>query len=198
MSALSDDREFENDNERWTTTPPPTREAKLHPLHVTDTVPRDYKTIPGWGVDLDPRNRPMVPMELPSDVMTARGEVRYWQVPHDKVHMSVEHPNRTPVFGVASPPRGLSGAMRDYAYRYSEGTNRHWMTLTLADRVDVLESLITGLLTGKPDRYIHEKGWSAGAKYGPGSTRINYVTLGAALVGALALGAIVKGALRDD
>lgn len=178
---------MDDNHERWTTTPPPTTEAKLHPKHVTDTVPRDYRMIPGWGLDLDPRNRPMVPMELPSDVTNVRGEVRHWQVPHDKVHMSTEHPNLTPVFGLASPPRGLSGAMRNYAYRYSEGTNRHWMTLTMADRVDVFESLIGSLFTGKPDRYIKEKGWTAGMKYGRGEMRPGLLKV-MALVGAVALG----------
>src|SRR5207253_7460861 len=86
--------------------------------------------------------RPMFPRELPSTVETVRGDVKDWQKPKVKVHMSNEHPNLTPVFGTACPPKGLSGLLRDYAYQYGEATNRHWMTLLLADRVDMVETMI--------------------------------------------------------
>jgi hypothetical protein len=162
------------------------RDAELDPHHVTETVPPDYRKVPGWGVDLDPKNRPMFPMELPSDVMTARGDVQDWQVPPHKIHMSIEHPNLTPVFGTSCPPKGLSGLLRDYAYKYSEGTNRHWMTLTIADRIDILESMIGSALRGKPDRFIKEKGWGAKLRYCEGHGR-NYLAIGAAVVGVAAL-----------
>jgi len=182
---------------RWTTTAPPTREASLDPHHVTNTVPTDYRTVKGWGVDLDPKNRPMFPMELPSDVQNVRGEVAAWQVPSSEVYVSIEHPNRTPVFGESCPPKGLSGAMRNYAYRYGEGTNRHWMTLVLADRVDIFESLFSAAAHGKPDRYIKEKAWSANLKYdserGP-----NYFAVGAVVLGAIAAGALLRRALSRD
>lgn len=184
-----------DDNEpRWTTTAPPTRDASLDPHHVTETVPRDYRTIKGWGVDLDPKNRPMFPMELPSDVQSVRGDVQAWQVPSMDVYVSIEHPNRTPVFGETCPPKGLSGALRKYAYRYGEGTNRHWTTLILADRIDIFESLFGGVLEGRPDRYIQEKGWRANVKYdserGP-----NYVAVGVALLGVVAVGALLRRTL---
>jgi hypothetical protein len=135
------------------------------PGHSVSNVPRDYKTVLGWGADLDPANRPSYPKELPSNVMTARGEVRDWQVPPHKIHVSNEHPNLTPVFGTACPPSGLSGRLRDYAFEFGEATNRHWMTLLLADRVNMVESMIGDALRGKPDHYIREKGWSANLKY---------------------------------
>ena len=111
-----------------------------------------------WGADLDPAIALRIE-ELPSTVRTARGEVRDWQKPHTKVHVSNEHPNLTPVFGASVPSRGLSGWLRDYAYEYGEATNRHWMTLILADRVDIDEHLATDLLAGRPDNYVREKGW---------------------------------------
>ena len=182
---------------RWTTTAPPRRDASLDPHHVTTTVPSDYRSIKGWGVDLDPKDRPMFPMELPSDVMDVRGDVETWQVPSMDVYVSIEHPNRTPVFGETCPPKGLSGALRKYAYRYGEGTNRHWMTLILADRIDILESLVGGVLRGRPDRYIQEKGWKANLEYdserGP-----NYIAVGAVLLGAIAAGALLRRALSRD
>lgn len=179
---------------RWTTTAPPRRDASLDPHHVTETVPADYRSIKGWGVDLDPKDRPMYPMELPSDVTDVRGEVNAWQVPSMDVYVSIEHPNRTPVFGETCPPRGLSGVLRNYAYRYGEGTNRHWMTLILADRIDVLENLVGDTLRGRPDHYIEEKGWKANFKYDD-ERGTNYVAVGVTLIGAIAVGALLRRAL---
>ena len=181
---------------RWTSNAPPMRDTDLDPHHVTETVPADYRQVKGWGVDLT--NRPMYPMELPSDVMTARGQVRDWQVPEGKVHLSIEHPNLTPVFGTACPPKGLSGRMRDYAYQYSEGTNRHWMTLVFADRVDVLESLFGGVLRGKPDNWPAEKAWGTRLRAVDPARRVRFMAAGAAVVGAVALGLILKSALSEE
>jgi hypothetical protein len=164
--------------------------------HSRATIPADYRTINGWGADLDPANRPSYPKELPSDVMNVRGEVTDRQVPHAKVHVSNEHPDLTPVFGIACPPKGLSGALRDYAYEYGEASNRHWLTLMLADRIDVVESLVMDALRGKPDRYIKEKGWTAYAKYG--NRKQKAVVVGAALLGALAVGLMIASVTRDD
>src|SRR4051812_27751295 len=58
------------------------------PGHSHANLPDDYKQIKGWGADLDPKNRPAVPRELPSDVMTVRGDVKHWQKPRQKIHMS--------------------------------------------------------------------------------------------------------------
>ena len=163
--------------------------------HSTANLPDDYRKINGWGADLDPAKRPAVPKELPSTVMTARGDVKHWQEPRVKIHVSNEHPGITPVFGESCPPRGISGLIRDYAYQYGEGTNRHWMTLMLADRVDVYESAIADMLRGD---YAHNKGWSAYKKYGD-SNRGRYLTLGLAALGAVALGLVLTTAMnRED
>ncbi|HEY6843465.1 MAG TPA: hypothetical protein VI391_04805 [Thermoanaerobaculia bacterium] len=107
--------------------------------HSAEYVPADYRTINGWGADLDPANRPAVPRELPSSVTTVRGDVKHWQQPHQKIFMSNEMPGLTPVFGETCPPHGLSGALREYAFQFGEATSRHWMTLMLADRVERIE-----------------------------------------------------------
>ncbi len=52
----------------------------------------------------------------------------------------------TPIYGTANPPHGVAGAMRRLAYQYPENLARHWMTLLLADRVDVVEDRLGGLL----------------------------------------------------
>ena len=67
------------------------------------------------------------------------------QVPKVKIHKSTEHARLTPVFGTSCPPRGLSGLLRDYAYTLSEGRLSRWMTLMLADRVNVVEDALEDL-----------------------------------------------------
>jgi hypothetical protein len=157
------------------------------PGHSRAHVPADFRTIDGWGADLDPANRPAVPRELPSDVLTARGDVKHRQVPRGKVHMSNEYPDLTPVFGDTVQPRGLSGLIRDYAYNFGEATNRHWMMLLLADRIDVYESAVVDLFTG---RYVKEKGWTTPHLAEMDSkTRHSYAFVGAVAVIGLAIAA---------
>jgi hypothetical protein len=167
------------------------------PSHTRRHVPANYRDVRGWGADLDPANRPMFPKELPSDVTTARGEVKDWQTSSMKVHMSVEHPNLTPVFGTSCPPKGLSGLLRDYAYQFGEGSNRHWMTLVLADRVDMIECMVADPFRGRGDNYIAEKGWSANWKYASGAQRRRYASIAAAAVGGIAVAMLLRKVLRD-
>ena len=117
------------------------------------------RTIHGWGVDLDPKDRPAVPKEL----LTPEDTGAHWDFPerqpeHWPRERSPEHKFLTPVFGTSCPPKGLSGAIRRYAYRYSEGRLTHWLLLVGADRVDVLESRVTSALRGHPDNPITESG----------------------------------------
>jgi hypothetical protein len=173
-------------------------DAAPAPGHSTKNLPRDFRKINGWGVDLDPKNRPAVPRELPSDVKTVRGDVEHWQVPHVKIFMSNEQPGLTPVFGEAQPPRGLSGLLREYAYQFGEGTNRHWMTLMMANRVDVMESAIIDALKGKPDNYVKEKGWAASIRNRGEERSGDILMVGAAALTALAVGLVLKTVLSDD
>jgi hypothetical protein len=71
---------------------------------------------------------------------------------------SIEHQMLTPVFGTSTPPRGLSGMVRRYAYRYSEGRAAHWLLLLGADRVDAVESHLASFLTLRPDNPFTETG----------------------------------------
>src|SRR3954463_15768632 len=90
------------------------------PGHSHENMPSDYKQINGWGADLNPKDRPAVPRELPTESKTLRGDVKHWQKPTHKIHMSNEQPGLTPVFGTSCPPGGLSGLIKDYAYQYGE------------------------------------------------------------------------------
>jgi hypothetical protein len=49
------------------------------------------------------------------------------------------HEPMPPVFGTAVPPQGLSGRIREAAYRHPDHVMRHWTMLLFADRVDVWE-----------------------------------------------------------
>src|SRR3954451_22162452 len=66
-----------------------------------------------------------------------------------------------PVFGTAQPPSGIPGAIRRYAYHYSEGRTAHWLLLVLGDRVDAWEHHLKSLLTLHPDNPITETGVKA-------------------------------------
>ncbi|MCG7630958.1 hypothetical protein MHN80_01395 [Gordonia McavH-238-E] len=115
--------------------------------------------IPGWGVDVDTANRPAVPRELP--VAPAPGV--HWTVLDDQPERrprerSNEHAFLTPVFGTSTPPRGLSGAIRRSAYRYSEGRAAHWLILLGADRVASIEAHLASFATARPDNPLTETG----------------------------------------
>ena len=115
--------------------------------------------IPGWGVDLDWRDRPAVPMEDFDPGATNA----HWDFPERQPEkwpreMSPEHGILPPVFGTACPPRGISGAIRKYAYTLSEGRTSHWMLLMLADRIDVMESRVEAVGEGRPDNPLSETG----------------------------------------
>jgi len=104
----------------------------------------DPATILGWGADLDPADRPAVPKErMPPRLenIPAPGQ----QESDVLVLHSTERPGITPVFGTSVPPSGLSGVLRKRAFRRSENDIRHWLTLMLADRVNVVEGLFADL-----------------------------------------------------
>ncbi len=129
-----------------------------------DTLVKD---IPGWGMDADSENDPTYPMKHWNGADHER--LNYEKAPQQRIDMevlhSVERPGITRVFGTSTPPSGLSGALRRYAYQYSEATATHWMTLLLADRVNAIEGKLDDLRHGiLPNPWI-ERGWRAEWKY---------------------------------
>jgi hypothetical protein len=123
--------------------------------------------IRGWGSDLDPARRPGVPRdkspELGNESLYPPIEP---QVPRVKIHKSLEHAQLTPVFGTSCPPRGVSGLIRDFAYRrYSEGRLPHWLALMLADRVDVVEDIARDLARLRVPNLFKELGLGAQLRY---------------------------------
>jgi hypothetical protein len=127
--------------------------------------PKDH--IPGWGIDADPENDPTYPMKVWNGADHQR--LNYERAPQQPQRMeilkSIERPTITRVFGTSVPPTGLSGQLRRYAYKYSEATTAHWMTLILADRVNVVEGLIDDFKKGTVPNIFKERGWNAEWKY---------------------------------
>lgn len=162
---------------------------------MSSGTPASVRAIHGWGADVDPAVRPAVPKETPSDVHTVRGRRAQQQIADVKIFVSVEHPDITPVFGTTCPPRGLSGALRTFAYKFGEGRLAHWMTLMLADRVDVVEGLFDDLAHGRMPHPVRERGWKAAATHshaGKGRTaeRVGGTKM---ILGVAAVGLVIGG-----
>lgn len=114
-------------------------------------LPIDPSTIPGWGIDADPRNDPTYPMRDRSrdDDRGMSWERPPLQTRRVEILASIEH-NRLPaVLGTSTPPRGLSGVIRRQAFRYSESQWAHWLMLMAADRVNVVEGLVEDVGRGR-------------------------------------------------
>jgi hypothetical protein len=77
-----------------------------------------------------------------------------WQRPAQQeagveILQSIEHNRRPAVVGTSSPPAGLSGMIRRYAFRRSESDWWHWLLLMGADRINVVEGLVEDVSRGK-------------------------------------------------
>ena len=146
--------------------------------------PKDY--IPGWGIDADPENDPTYPMKHWNGADHER--FNYEKAPQQPVDIevlhSIERPGVTRVFGTSTPPSGLSGMIRRYAFKYSEATTAHWMALLFADRVNVIEGYIEDFKHGIIPNPFAERGWQAEWKY----NRKNFVQ-------KVAIGAAVRTAV---
>ena len=116
--------------------------------------------IPGWGVDLDPADRPSGHrLNYAPDTTGAHWHFPERQPQEQPRERSIEHAFVTPVFGTAQPLHGLSGAIRRLAYdRFSEGRNAHWLLLIAGDRVDAWGSHLRSFASGHPDNPLTETG----------------------------------------
>jgi len=125
------------------------------------------KDIRGWGVDANSENMPTYPMKhyTGDDHERFHYEKPPPQAQDVEVLHSNERPNLTAVFGTSSPPSGLSGMLRRYAFKHSEGSSKHWMTLILADRINAIEGIIDDLRHGHIPNIWAERGWNAEWKY---------------------------------
>ena len=142
-----------------------------------------YKHIKGWGIDADPENEPTYPMKNYNGDDHKRSN--YTRPPLQTSDVEVLHSNERPglsaVFGTVSPPSGLSGIIRRFAFKYSEESLKHWFALVLADRINVFEGMISDFAHGRIPNVITERGLKSEWKHNKSGI------LQKALVGAVSL-----------
>jgi hypothetical protein len=143
--------------------------------------------IKGWGIDADPENDPAYPMKTRNNGEHAGYSwERPAQQPVDvEILHSNERPNVAAVFGTSTPPAGVSGALRRRAFDYSENSYAHWLPLMLADRVGVVEGIVSDLARGHVPNIFGELGWKAEWKHNRKSL-VTKIAVGAAAVGIVA------------
>lgn len=127
----------------------------------------DYSHIKGWGFDADPKNEPTYPMKKYNgdDHNRLNWERPTLQPATVEILRSTERPNLTAVLGTSVPPSGLSGAIRRFAFKFSESEYGHWLPLLLADRVNMVEGIVDDLKQGHIPNIFAERGWQAELKY---------------------------------
>ena len=142
-----------------------------------------YAHIKGWGMDADPENEPTYPMKKWTGDDHKRMEYTPpQQQPVDvEILKSNERKRMTAVFGNSAPPSGVSGAIRRFAFKYSEGSAKHWFSLVLADRINAIEGIVDDLKRGHIPNIWAERGWNAEWKYNR-KGMIQKIAIGAVVV----------------
>lgn len=153
----------------------------------------NYQSIKGWGVDADPKNDPTYPIKHRNN---AEHQGYTWQRPPQQpirpdILVSVERPNVTAVYGNTVPPRGLSGLIRRFAFKYSENSYLHWLPLLIADRVNVVEGVLQDLAGGKVPNIPAERGIKAEWKHNKPAV-IRKVATGVVIVGGIVAMCLMK------
>lgn len=154
-----------------------------YPANFRDRPQHQHPDVPGWGADLDHKDRPAHPMER----TPPRLEGLHWDEPeqqavHAKIFHSTERPGLTPIFGTGQPPKGLSGAVRSVAYKYSENDLRRWFLLLFADRVNVVEGVGEDLVHGHVPNVFSEMGGRAAWRHKPTAV-VRHVAVAVAVAG---------------
>ncbi|MGV3504911.1 MAG: hypothetical protein ACO1O1_14470 [Adhaeribacter sp.] len=164
-----------------------------------ENLAKDYTHINGWGIDADPKNDPTYPMKQ----RTNEEHKGYsWERPtlqavDVEVLHSNERPNVTAVFGTSTPPSGLSGLIRRFAFQHSENSYLHWLPLLVADRVNVVEGIIEDLTQGHFPNTFAEKGGKAVWQHNKKEVILK-VAIGAALAAGLAAWALADKKPRSQ
>ncbi len=148
----------------------------------------DPKTVTGWAVDADPGNDPTYPYR---DRSGDHGLTKDWQRPTQQesdveILQSIEHIRRPAVFGTSSPPSGLSGMIRRFAFRWSESNWLHWLLLMGADRINVVEGVVADLARAKVPNVPAEMGARAEWQHNKKGFAIKTAVVLGATVGLIA------------
>jgi hypothetical protein len=154
-----------------------------------EPITHNPSQLPGWNIDADPENDPTYPMRT----RTADDHKGYtWERPtmqpvNIEVLQSIERPGITAVFGTSVPPSGLSGVIRRFAFKYSESNYLHWLPLLFADRINVVEGVLSDLAHGHVPNIFAEKGYPIEWKYDKKGLIIKLATVAAVIGGATLL-----------
>lgn len=161
-------------------------------------VTNEHSHIKGWGVDADRENEPTYPIKKYTG--DDRRRLNYERAEQQPVNIEVLHSNERPgvtaVFGTSTPPSGLSGIIRRFAFRFSEGSWGHWLPLILADRVNVVEGIVDDLRQGHVPNVMAERGWNAEWKYNR-TGLIRKAMIGAAITAAVVTLITLKNRRKD-
>ena len=160
-----------------------------------ENTTRDYSHINGWGIDADPANDPTYPMKphRTDDEQKGYSWERPAQQPIDvEILHSIERPDVTAVFGTSTPPKGLSGMIRRFAFKYSENSYLHWLPLIMADRVNVVEGIVDDLKKGHVPNIFAEKGYKVEWKH----NRMAFIQK-MVVIGALTAAAVIVITHKD-
>ncbi len=133
-----------------------------------ETARIDPAQVKGWGIDVDPENDPTYPMRIRGSRDEHQGYS--WDRPPQQqsnveVLHSNERPNLSSTFGTSTPPAGLSGMIRRGAFNFSENSYGHWVPLMLADRVGMVEGVVSDLASGHVPNIFEEMGLKAEWKH---------------------------------
>jgi hypothetical protein len=166
---------------------------------LTKNLPNEHAHIKGWGIDADRENEPTYPMKKFTG--DDRRRLNYERPRQQSVDVEILQSNERPaisaVFGTSAPPRGLSGMIRRFAFRFSEGSWGHWLPLILADRVNVVEGIVDDIKQGHVPNIIAERGWNAEWKYNRTGV-IKKAMIGAAITMAVVAFVTLKNRNRDE
>jgi hypothetical protein len=168
-----------------------------------DITTKDFKSehahIKGWGIDADQDNEPTYPMKkyTGDDHRRLNYERPSLQSVDIEVLQSNERPTMTAVFGTSTPPSGLSGMIRRFGFRFSEGSWFHWLPLILADRVNMVEGIVDDFKQGHIPNIIAERGWTAEWKYNRNGL-IKKAVVAAAITTAVVALIALKNRRNDD
>lgn len=135
---------------------------------MQDGMVKDYMSIKGWGIDVDPENQPTYPMRDNSAEDMEMGRPTQ-QKPTVEILKSNERPKVSAVFGTSTSPKGLSGVIRRRAFRYSESSWAHWFLLLFADRINVVEGVFQDFGRGRIPNVFAEMGLRSELKYNRGN-----------------------------
>ena len=134
-----------------------------------ENLEQKFAHIKGWGIDSDPENEPTHPMK--NYTGDDHDRLNYERASQQPVNQEILHSNERPgittVFGTSTPPTGISGVIRRYAFNHSENRYRHWLPLLIADRVNVAEGVFDDIRKGIFPNFWAERGWKSEWKHKP-------------------------------